>query len=213
MPTDTVGVVRDLAGVRDLILIDTLGVKLLDREQREIADIYSLPAEEVASRTFANPKKFIRDLFERTQAEVTEVGPAGLTYAAAVSRNNQVTLFERAEHSGGSLLMAGLAPKFQGVEAEPSSLRRFIRSLEEICLERGVTFHFTANPEIDPSLLDNFDLVVLATGAAYRWKLAPRSLGRYAGVFCICPSYALWPRPHGSGSGFITRRDDQRRQN
>ena len=47
--------VRSVERVGRLVLIDTLGVKFGGREEREIADIYALPAEEVLRRTFYEP--------------------------------------------------------------------------------------------------------------------------------------------------------------
>ena len=43
------------SGSRHLVLIDSLGVKFGGREERDIADIYALPADEVLRRTFADP--------------------------------------------------------------------------------------------------------------------------------------------------------------
>jgi len=47
--------VRSVERIGRLALIDTLGVKFGGREERDIADIYALPAEEVLRRTFYNP--------------------------------------------------------------------------------------------------------------------------------------------------------------
>jgi pimeloyl-ACP methyl ester carboxylesterase len=47
--------VRSVERIGRLALIDTLGVKFGGREEREIADIYALPAEEVLRRTFYDP--------------------------------------------------------------------------------------------------------------------------------------------------------------
>ena len=46
---------RSVEQIGRLVLIDTLGVKFGGREEREIADIYALPAEEVLRRTFYEP--------------------------------------------------------------------------------------------------------------------------------------------------------------
>src|SRR6516162_8776811 len=43
--------VRSVERIGRLALIDTLGVKFGGREQRDIADIYALPADEVVRRT------------------------------------------------------------------------------------------------------------------------------------------------------------------
>jgi pimeloyl-ACP methyl ester carboxylesterase len=42
-----------------LVLIDTVGIKFGGREERDIADIYALPAEEVLNRTFADPARHV----------------------------------------------------------------------------------------------------------------------------------------------------------
>jgi pimeloyl-ACP methyl ester carboxylesterase len=44
-----------------LVLIDSLGVKFGTREERDIADIYVLPADEVLSRTFVEPARAVPD--------------------------------------------------------------------------------------------------------------------------------------------------------
>jgi pimeloyl-ACP methyl ester carboxylesterase len=53
--------VRSQTRIGRLVLIDTLGVKFGDREERDIADIYALPAEEVLQRTFADPSRHVPD--------------------------------------------------------------------------------------------------------------------------------------------------------
>jgi pimeloyl-ACP methyl ester carboxylesterase len=47
--------VRSVERLGRLVLIDTLGVKFGGREERDIADIYALSADEVLRRTFFNP--------------------------------------------------------------------------------------------------------------------------------------------------------------
>ena len=47
--------VRSTARIGKLALIDTLGVKFSGREERDIADIYAMPADEVVRATFADP--------------------------------------------------------------------------------------------------------------------------------------------------------------
>jgi pimeloyl-ACP methyl ester carboxylesterase len=53
--------VRSESRIGRLVLIDTIGVKFGGREEREIADIYALPADEVLRRTFADPACFVPD--------------------------------------------------------------------------------------------------------------------------------------------------------
>lgn len=103
---------------------------------------------------------------------VIGAGPAGLTYASLVAANNKVTVFEKAPVSGGAFRLAGLAPKFQSVDADPSSLLCYIASLEERCRKAGVELRFNTSAT-DPRALDGFDLVVIAAGAAYRAGSGP----------------------------------------
>jgi len=49
--------VRANARLARLVLIDTLGLKFGGRDDVEITDIYALPADEAAARTFADPAK------------------------------------------------------------------------------------------------------------------------------------------------------------
>jgi NADPH-dependent glutamate synthase beta subunit-like oxidoreductase len=99
---------------------------------------------------------------------VVGAGPAGLSYAALVAHRNVVTIFEKNNMAGGAFRLAGLAPKFQGVEASPTSLPRYIASLERRCREARATFVFGCDIARDVARLEAFDLIVLATGASYR---------------------------------------------
>jgi 2,4-dienoyl-CoA reductase-like NADH-dependent reductase (Old Yellow Enzyme family) len=102
---------------------------------------------------------------------VIGAGPAGLSYAALVAHRNAVTIFEKHDMAGGAFRLAGLAPKFQGVDASPASLPHYIASLERRCREAGAAFVFGCDITRDPGRLDGFDLIVLATGANYRTGL------------------------------------------
>lgn len=102
---------------------------------------------------------------------VIGAGPAGLSYASLVARRNKVTVFEKTESAGGSFRLAGMAPKFQDVEAAPGPLLRYIAGLERACREAGATIVFGRDVAEDPRLLADFDLVVVAIGAAYRTGL------------------------------------------
>jgi len=53
--------VRSQDRIGRLVLLDTVGVKFGGREERDIADIYALPADEVLSRTFADPARAVPD--------------------------------------------------------------------------------------------------------------------------------------------------------
>lgn len=98
-------------------------------------------------------------------------GPAGLSYASLVAESNQVTLFERGESLGGSFNLAALAPKFQEVETREGSFLAYIAALECDCRDKGVVIRTGVDVTRDPTLLDGFDRIVLATGAAYRFGL------------------------------------------
>jgi hypothetical protein len=90
-----------------------------------------------------------------------------------VAQENQVTVFERSPRAGGAFLLAGLAPRFQGVDANPASLHRFIAALEMRCRKAGVVFEFNREIGGDDDVLKGFDLVVLASGAKYLNGLGP----------------------------------------
>jgi hypothetical protein len=104
---------------------------------------------------------------------VVGAGPAGLSYAALAARDNQVTVFERARRAGGAFALAGLAPRFQEVEASPAPFARYVDDLLADCRARGVTFRLRADPLRTPGLLDGFDRIVVATGARPRFGLGP----------------------------------------
>jgi pimeloyl-ACP methyl ester carboxylesterase len=65
--------VRSIERVGRLVLIDTLGVKFGTREERDIADIYALPADEVLRRTFFDPQRWVPDYGQLGDAEVTAI--------------------------------------------------------------------------------------------------------------------------------------------
>lgn len=104
---------------------------------------------------------------------VVGAGPAGLTFAALASRQNTVTVFEKAAQAGGAFRLAGLAPTYQGVKADPGPMLRFVAGLEAACRAQGVNFRFSTDAAAQPALLDGFDEIILATGAVYRFGLGP----------------------------------------
>jgi pimeloyl-ACP methyl ester carboxylesterase len=53
--------VRAIERIERLVLIGSLGVKFGEREERDIADIYALPHEELLRRTFVDPGRFAPD--------------------------------------------------------------------------------------------------------------------------------------------------------
>ena len=101
-------------------------------------------------------------------------GPAGLSYAALVAGANNVTVFEKAQRTGGALRYAGLAPRFQNVEARQDTLDKFVDSMERSCTEKQVQFELgTEITDASELVHRGFDRVVIATGAKYRHGLGP----------------------------------------
>jgi 2,4-dienoyl-CoA reductase-like NADH-dependent reductase (Old Yellow Enzyme family) len=120
---------------------------------------------------------------------VLGAGPAGLTYALLVAEQNNVTVFEKAAHAGGSFRYAGKAPLFQEVEADEKSFARYIADMVAACACKNVTLRLSTDVAAKPELLAPFDRVVIATGAAYRFGLGPfiraaldRGVARSSGV-------------------------------
>lgn len=104
---------------------------------------------------------------------VIGAGPAGLSYASLVAADNQVTVFERAGRTGGAMRLAGRAALFQGVEADQASLDAWLDALEQACRAAGAGFSLNTDVAHDPSLLEPFERIVIATGARHRFGLAP----------------------------------------
>ena len=104
---------------------------------------------------------------------VIGAGPAGLTYASLVAEGNSVTVFEKKPQAGGALRSAAKAPLFQEVEAGERSFARYIADLVAACETRGVKFRLATDLTAAPALLAPFDCIVIATGAEYRFGLAP----------------------------------------
>jgi pimeloyl-ACP methyl ester carboxylesterase len=65
--------VRSVERVGRLVLIDTLGVKFGAREERDIADIYALPADELLHRTFFDPQHWVPDYSQLGDEELTAI--------------------------------------------------------------------------------------------------------------------------------------------
>jgi pimeloyl-ACP methyl ester carboxylesterase len=65
--------VRCEARLGRLVLIDSLGIKFGGREDRDIADIYVLPAEEVVRRLFVEPARVVPDYATLDDAELLAI--------------------------------------------------------------------------------------------------------------------------------------------
>ena len=65
--------VRSEARLGRVVLIDSLGVKLGGREERDIADIYALASEEVLGRSFVDPVRVVPDYAELDDAELLAI--------------------------------------------------------------------------------------------------------------------------------------------
>jgi pimeloyl-ACP methyl ester carboxylesterase len=65
--------VRSVERIGRLALIDALGVKFGGREERDIADIYALPGDELLRRTFFDPGRAVPDYARLDDAEATAI--------------------------------------------------------------------------------------------------------------------------------------------
>jgi hypothetical protein len=68
---------------------------------------------------------------------------------------------------------AAKAPLFQEVETEARSFERYIADMLAACRAKGVQFRFATDAIAASALLAGFDIVVIATGARYRFGLRP----------------------------------------
>ena len=122
-----------------------------------------------------NPATGREDVYAGTSAPggrrivVLGAGPAGLTYASQVAEGNDVTVIDRAERPGGAFRLTGLAPRFNDVAAAEPTFTAYIDELERTCRLGGVRFRYGSEATGDD--LRGADLVVVATGAHYRFGL------------------------------------------
>jgi 2,4-dienoyl-CoA reductase-like NADH-dependent reductase (Old Yellow Enzyme family) len=103
---------------------------------------------------------------------VIGAGPAGLTYASLVAEGNHVTVFDKDAQPGGAFQLAAKAPMFQEVETDERSFARYLANLVAACQAKGVKFRFSTEVNSAAELI-GFDLIVIASGAAYRFGLGP----------------------------------------
>ncbi len=132
---------------------------------------------------------------------VIGAGPAGLTYASLVADGNAVTVFEREAVPGGAFRYAGKAPLYQEVVANQASFDRYIERMVAACVHKGVTFRYGIDIARSPGELANFDRIVIATGARYRFGLGAlpamlldRGAGHWPGFERIfkLPAFRNW---------------------
>jgi dimethylglycine catabolism A len=132
---------------------------------------------------------------------VIGAGPAGLTYASLVAEGNAVTVFEREAVPGGAFRYAGKAPLYQDVVANQASFDRYIERMVAACIHKGVTFRYGIDVARAPGELADFDRIVIATGARYRFGLGPlpamlldRGAGHWPGLERIfkMPAFRNW---------------------
>jgi pimeloyl-ACP methyl ester carboxylesterase len=65
--------VRSVEKIGALVLIDSLGVKFGGRDERDIADIYALPEDELRRRTFFDPARVLPDFASMSDDELTAI--------------------------------------------------------------------------------------------------------------------------------------------
>jgi 2,4-dienoyl-CoA reductase-like NADH-dependent reductase (Old Yellow Enzyme family) len=100
---------------------------------------------------------------------VIGAGPAGLSYASIVARDNRVTVIEREQQPGGAFRYAGKAPLFQEVDAHTPTLYAYIDALVRACAHAGVDILYGLDARRHPEMLRGYDRIIIATGATYRW--------------------------------------------
>jgi len=116
----------------------------------------------------------LRPAAEPRSVLVVGGGPAGMEAARLLAlRGHRVTLAEREHELGGQLRLAARAPVFQNVETDPAVLLRLVTFLARQLGKVGVDVQLART--VTPALVRQLrpDVIVLATGAAYRPPLGP----------------------------------------
>jgi len=62
--------VKSTARISHLVLVDAFGIKIGDRETRDIADFYAITDKQLAELAYADPKKIARDTKTLSEAEL-----------------------------------------------------------------------------------------------------------------------------------------------
>ena len=110
-------------------------------------------------------------------------------------------MFEREAVPGGAFRHAGKAPLYQDVVANQASFDRYIERMVAACIHKGVTFRYGIDIARAPGELANFDRIVIATGARYRFGLGrlpamllDRGAGHWPGLERIfkMPAFRNW---------------------
>ncbi len=124
---------------------------------------------------------------------VLGAGPAGLESArVAAARGHQVTLLERADRVGGQVRLAARTPG-------RAELAAIVDWLEQQCIARGVQIHTGHEVTADEIARLGPDVIVVATGAAYRERPAPsraitaEAIDELAGHVPLASLERCWP--------------------
>ncbi len=65
--------IRNTQRFKRLVLVGAFGIKVSDRETRDIADTFAMPAADIVSTTYLNPTIAARDTTKLTETELAEI--------------------------------------------------------------------------------------------------------------------------------------------